>query len=129
MSDPRPLVQEVYAAFGAGDLPNIIARLDPACVFEFVGPRSIPYCGRFVGHEAIQRFFALVAENDDIQVFEPREMLAGTDHVTVFGWERTRAKTSGRTFETEWVHVFKVAGGKVVAFKGFYDSAAVVAAR
>ena len=131
MTTPTPLaiVQNVYAAFGSGDLPKLLGHLATDCVWEFVGPASIPYCRRATSHEGIQRFFADVAANDDIQAFEPREFMVGADSVTVLGWERTIAKPTGRTFETDWVHVWQIKDGKVTRFKGFYDSAAVVESR
>ncbi len=73
--------------------------------------------------------FGHVAELDGIQAFEPREFLAGPDHVTVLGWERTQALPAGKVFETDWVHVFNLRDGKVTRFIGTYDTAAVAAAR
>src|SRR4029453_146803 len=74
-------------------------------------------------------WFGHVAELDDIQAFEPREFLAGPDHVTVLGWERTHALPVGGVYETDWGHVFNVRNGKVTRFVGMYDTAASAAAR
>ncbi len=128
-ASPLTVVQEAYAAFGTGDLPKILSLLAPGCAWEFIGPSSIPYCGKRTSPEAIQAFFMQVAESDDLHAFEPREFLPGGDHVTVLGWERMTPKPRGRMFETEWVHVFTVQNGKITRFKGLYDTAASVAAR
>lgn len=129
MSNPVEIVQQIYVAFGAGDLPKIMSLLSDRCEWEFVGPASIVYCGRRRGHEQIQQFFAGVAAVDDTLAFEPREIIAGGNHVTVLGRERIKTKPAARTFETDWVHVFTIEAGKVVRFKGMYDTAASVAAR
>ena len=131
MSTPTPLavVQETYAAFGAGDLPKILSLLAPDCEWEFVGPSAIPYCGKRTSQDSIQAFFGQVAESDDLHAFEPRELLPSGDHVTVLGWESITPKPRGKTFETEWIHVFTVKNGKITRFKGLYDSATSLAAR
>jgi ketosteroid isomerase-like protein len=118
MNTPTEIVQSVYAAFGRGDIR-----------WEHKGSIGLPYMGVFQGKAAVARWFGHVAENDDVQAFEPRQFLAGPDHVTVLGWERTRALPGGGVFETDWVHVFEVRGGRVSRFVGCYDTAAVAAAR
>ena len=47
----------------------------------------------------------------------------------MLGWERSRALPDGKVFETEWVHVFTVRGGRVERFWGLYDTQAAAAAR
>jgi ketosteroid isomerase-like protein len=68
-------------------------------------------------------------ECDDIEVFEPREFVAADDHVTVLGWERTRDRATGRSFECEWVHVFWVDKGLATRFWGLLDTEAAAATR
>lgn len=51
------------------------------------------------------------------------------DKVAVLGWERTRARSSGKVFETEWVHVFTTLDGRIARFWGIYDTEASAAAR
>jgi uncharacterized protein len=57
-------------------------------------------------------------------VFEPREFIDASEHVIVLGWEKTTALDTNKTFETEWVHVFTVRNGKIVRWRGFFDTAA-----
>ena len=53
-----------------------------------------------------------------------RELIDAGEHVTVLGWERTRALPVGVTFETEWVHVWTVRSGRATRFWGMYDTEA-----
>ncbi len=39
-----------------------------------------------------------------------------------------RVKATGRSYETEWAHVFTLREGKIVEFREFADSAAVAEA-
>jgi len=129
MATPTETIQAMYGAFGRGDIPALLAMLTDDVHWEHKGSIGLPYMGVFRGKQAVAQWFGHVAENDGIQAFEPREFLAGPDHVTVLGWERTQALPKGRVFETDWVHVFNLRGGLVCRFIGTYDTAAVAAAR
>jgi ketosteroid isomerase-like protein len=129
MNDPVALIQALYADFGRGDLPAILARLTDDVSWTFHGTIGLPYMRTARGPAEVARWFGQVAEADGIQAFEPREFFAGPDHVTVLGWERTQALPAGRVFETEWVHLWSLRGGKVARFVGMFDTAAVAAAR
>ncbi len=126
--NPVDVVKAAYAAFGRGDVPAIVALCDDKIDWQFHGGTRVPYSGRF-GNRDIPGWFAAVAAHEDVQAFEPREFIAAGEHVTVIGWERCAVRPSGRTFESPWVHVFTVKGGKVTRFWGMYDTEASSTAR
>lgn len=126
---PTAHIQSLYAAFARGDVEALLDACVDDVEWHMLGSIALPYMGTFHGRQALLRWFGHVAEFDDIQAFEPREFLAGADHVTVLGWERTRAKPDGGVFESPWVHVFTLRDGKVARFVGLVDTAAVVRAR
>lgn len=128
-SSPLEVVQAAYAAFGAGNIPAILELAAEDIDWTFRGAKGLAYTGTFRGKAAVEKWFASVVQADDIQAFEPREFLVGADHVTVLGWERTRALPDGKVFETEWVHVFTVRDGRVTRFWGMYDTQAAATAR
>jgi ketosteroid isomerase-like protein len=123
-STPVETVREMYAAFGRSDLPALLEWLTEDVEWTLHGSRGLAYMRTARGKADVARWFAQVAELDDIQAFEPREFLAGPDHVTVLGWERTRALPEGRLFEAHWMHVFVLREGRVARFVGLYDTAA-----
>ena len=129
MSIPTEIVQAMYGAFGRGDIPALLEMLSDDVEWTHQGSIGLAYMGTFRGKQAVAQWFGHVAELDGIQAFEPREFLAGPDHVTVLGWERTQALPAGKVFETDWIHVFNVRDGKCTRFIGVYDTAAVAAAR
>lgn len=129
MATPTETIQAMYGAFGRGDIAALLAMLTDDVHWEHKGSIGLPYMGVFHGKAAVAQWFGHVAENDAIQAFEPREFLAGADHVTVLGWERTQALPRGGVFETDWVHVFSLRDGQVCRFIGSYDTAAVAKAR
>jgi ketosteroid isomerase-like protein len=69
-----------------------------------------------------------VAESEDFQQFEPREFVAQGDTVVAIGHYRAVTKATGKTFESDFVMVFSLRGGKVATFLEFTDSAGINAA-
>ncbi|TAL21676.1 MAG: hypothetical protein EPO01_10510 [Aquabacterium sp.] len=129
MTTPTDTVQSAYAAFGRGDIPALLALCSPDVRWQFVADRGAPYNATLAGRFQVGEWFAAVAASDDIHAFEPRRMLAGADHVTVIGHERTTLRATGRTFECPWVHVFTVQDGVITDFWGLIDTQATGGAR
>ncbi len=48
--------------------------------------------------------------------------------VVALGQYTLRVVSTGNVIDNDWVHTFKLADGKISAFEGYEDSAAVVAA-
>ena len=123
-SQALDVVQTIYGAFGRGDLPTILGLIADEVDWRFHGPAGVAFTRRCRSRDEVAQWFAAVAQNDDVQAFEPRELIDAGEHVTVLGWERTRALPGGVTFETEWVHVWTVRSGRVTRFWGMYDTEA-----
>jgi ketosteroid isomerase-like protein len=121
-------IKEMYAAFGRGDLQGLLSHVSADCTWDNAGPKELPWAGTFRGPDGISRFFAEIEKTADIQAFEPRTFVEQGDHVVVLGYEKGRSKRTGRTYETNWAHAFTLADGKVVAFRQYHDTAAVVKA-
>jgi ketosteroid isomerase-like protein len=117
-------VQETYKAVGRGDIPALLDLLTEDVEWTFRGPSVIPFAGTRRGREGVAEFFSLVGGNLEFERFEPREFVAQGDTVVVLGFERSRIKPTGRTFEQEWAHVYKLRDGKVAEFLALEDTAA-----
>lgn len=121
-------IRSAYAAFGRGDIQGLLALIDPQVEWENPGPREVSWAGSFPGHEGVGKFFSALGTPIDFEVFEPQAFFAQGDPVVVLGTERARVKRTGKTFTNAWAHAFTLAGGKVVKFHEYSDSAAVAAA-
>src|SRR3954464_1882144 len=92
-----PHVQNMYAAFGRGDVATIIAGASPDIDWEAVGRQSdFPALGPRKGTAQVREFFQLVAENEDFSDFTPREFYAADDKVFVLGSYTLKLKTNGK---------------------------------
>ena len=121
--------QTLYAAFGRGDVPTILAMLAPEFEWSFKGSSGLPYTRTCRTQAEVASWFGDVAAVDDIQAFEPREFIGSGNSVTVLGFERTVARPSGKVFECDWVHVFSYENGQLKRFWGMYDTEASARAR
>jgi uncharacterized protein len=129
-ADNTRVVQQMYAAFGRGDMPALLSVLadDVDWHWQMAGPANLPYAGRWRGREQVAQFFTAISETVEVQQFEPQEFIAQGDTVVVLGHERSCARSTGRAFEQEWAHVYALRDGKVVRFRAYEDTAAQVAA-
>ncbi len=117
-------VQDLYAAFGRGDVATMVAGLTPDVDWETVGRSSdFPTLGPRKGTKAVEEFFRLVAENEDFSEFSPREFYAADDKVFVLGSYSLTLRKTGGPITSDWVHVFTLRDGKVTRFREHTDTA------
>ena len=131
MSDNLDIVREVYRRFGAGDIPGILELWDAptdsqACTG--LTADEVPVAGKRSGKPALANLVASYAEVFDFNLYEQREFIADGDTVVVLGAYQGMVKATGKPFASEWVHIFRLSGGKVVAWQEFCDTAALRAA-
>lgn len=118
------VVSGLYAAFGRGDMPGILATLDEEVDWLFNGRSSdVPFAGHFHGHAGMLQFFGTVGPLVHIHEFGPTEVHTFGDHVLALGHERVGVRATGKVFETAWIHFFTVKGGKIVRLREYYDTA------
>ena len=121
-------VQQIYAAFGRGDIPAVLAALSDEIEWQVTGPREVSYAGARRGKPQVIEFFTVLAQTVDVERFEPQEFIAQDYTVAVIGVERLKIKATGRVAENRWVMVFTLREGRVVRFREYDDTAAVAAA-
>lgn len=72
MNNNVSTVQQIYACFGQGDIPGIIARLaDNVRFFNGADPAVAPFGGTFNGKEGVMRFFEALGSSTRTTLFEP----------------------------------------------------------
>ena len=121
-------VQDLFAAFGRGDVPFILQHVTPDC--RWVAPgQTIPNAGVFTGPQGAAEFFTRLGASEQITRFEPREFFANAaGDVVVLGHEACRTMTTGREVATDWAMLFRVRDGKVSGYQSYYDTEAYAAA-
>ena len=123
------VVQDAYAAFSRGDIQGVLDTLSEDINWKPVtGAASyVPMAGERRDKKGVADFFKKVGENIKFSQFEPREFISQGDRVVTLGHYKGTSP-SGRTFDSDFVMVFKLRNGKVTHFQEFLDVAQLNAA-
>jgi ketosteroid isomerase-like protein len=123
-ADPVAVVKSAYAAFAAGDIPAVLALIDPDAEWIESDAESLPARGTFVGPDAVARHvFAPVPEHWDSFAIVPEEFFSDGEHVIVRGRVKATARETGTTMDAPYVHVFTVRDGRIVKLTNHHDTA------
>ena len=115
------LAKSIYDHFTRGDLPAILALMAPGVRWCVPDMPHVPYAGCRVGVDAVEEFFQLLLGSQEILEFSLERIFADEEKAAGIGTYRWRVKSTGREFRLEWMHLFTIAGGRVVEFKEYYD--------
>lgn len=123
----KQVVQQLYAAYGRGDIQGLLALLSEDIEWVSSG-EGLPYTGTYRGHAGMANLFEKLAHEVETEAFEPREFIAEGDRVLVVGWERGKVKATNREYEFHWVTSFTVRNGKITNIQEYTDTLAVAKA-
>jgi ketosteroid isomerase-like protein len=122
------IIQDAYQKFGTGDIQGLLTLMAEDIKWTVPEIENAPFAGSREGVSKVAAFFTELTESEDITRFEPLEFIAQNDKVVVLGESAATVKATGRSYETDWVHVFTLNDGKVTEFTEFFDNAAATRA-
>ena len=123
------VVQSIYKGFESGDMAAILNVMSEEIVWLHPGKaEQIPFAGRFEGKEGVQRFFDIAFSSIDVLDQQVFSFEGSGEKILVLGFEHMRVKATGKEYQSNWIHMYTVTDGKVVAFEEFIDTAALVSA-
>lgn len=131
MSQPSalPIVQELYAAFGRGDLPALLARLHPEVEWAANVDRSLPGSGNVPCYEPgrgrafVGGYFQKFAAGYELHVFDILSFMAGGNEVTVRLLVDVTIRRTGKRIRSEVFHHWTLnAQGEVTRFLDVEDT-------
>jgi len=127
MSTNLDIIRAHYAASDAGDLEGMLAPLaDDARWTEMEG---FPCAGTYVGPGAVrENVFARIAAEWTTYTATITELVDGGDVIIGLGTYAGTHRATGESFSARVAHVWRLAGGKVVAFEQFTDTLLVARA-
>ena len=129
MMDNVEFVKSLYDAFKRGDLETIFAANDPNIRwFSNADPALIPWGGEGEGIAAAKQYFKELAAHVKFESLTPREIIGAPDFVTVLGHSTGSLLPSGGRFDSEWAHMFRIRDGKVIEFREYLNTHALVQA-
>jgi uncharacterized protein len=117
-------VRGMYEAFGRGDIPTVLGRLDPDIEWleaeNFIYADNNPYVGPNAVLEGV--FMRLGADWDGFAV-TPKEVHDAGDTVISEGHYSGTYKKNGRNVRAQFAHFFTFREGKIVKFQQYTDTA------
>jgi ketosteroid isomerase-like protein len=116
------IVQALYSAFATRDISSILSML--SATVEWGEPENPynPAGGTRFGHSGFLEWVTIGKNTEEILVLAPQKMLADADSVAVVGHMKCRALSTGKTYESDFVHVVSIHGGKICKFQEFFDT-------
>jgi uncharacterized protein len=118
-------IQQIYAAFGRGDVPFILNQLSDSVDWEYGADNSknIPWLQHGKGKAAAQRFFESLATLNFTK-FVPKHILEGENIVVgIIDLEATVLKTGKKITEEDEPHIWHFdASGKISKFRHRADT-------
>jgi hypothetical protein len=118
------VVKGIYEAFGRGDIPVVLAALDPRVEWReaenFIYADGNPYVGPQAVLEGV--FMRLGDEWEGFAVSAEGVLDAG-ETVVGYGHYSGTYKQTGARVRAQFAHLFTVRGGKVVKFQQYTDTA------
>lgn len=118
------VVKRMYAAVRNG-VESALPLFTEDVTFTVPGPPGIGAAGVWRGHAGVRACFETVTRTQETTSLEVREFVAQGHRVVVLLHAFARVRATGRTFESDIVHIFTVDNGRISALEDFFDTAAL----
>jgi len=118
------LIQDLYDAFGRGDVDEVVNFLDPQAELSFEGPKAIPWAGDWHGREGWVKFFQTLGESADEISLKMEPFATQGANVVSVGRYQARVKATGMPIDSPLVHLWTINKGLVVRCQEFTNTAA-----
>ncbi len=127
MPSSLEIVQGVYAAFAAGNVPAVLGAMAPD--IRWTEAAGGPYGGVSIGPDAVlQNVFMKLGTEWDGFAAVPGRFVAEGDTVIALGDYSGRNLATGKSFRARFAHVWTLRNGRVVEFEQITDTVPQLAA-
>lgn len=118
------LIRSLYERFAQGDVPSVLADLDPE--IQWTEAEGFPYAGTYRGPQAVLDgvFVRLDADWQAFRV-QPDEFVDGGDAIVALGDYSGTFKATGRSFRAPFAHLWRMRDGRVIRFVQYVDTVLV----
>jgi steroid delta-isomerase-like uncharacterized protein len=126
------VVRQMFAAFDQRDLPGALNTLADDVYWQSPVTRGeskeVSWSKPRHSREEVALFFKDLFEKVQPERMETSDFTAQGDRVIVEGKNRGTVRSTGRTYEHDWVMVFTLKEGKIKRLLHYYDTADILAA-
>ena len=115
------VIAAIYEKFMWGDIKSVLAMCTEDVVFEVHDDVLNGSPTMYKGKEQVTEFFKDLASKISYTKFEPWRFIADGDDVMILVHAEFKHIPTGQSYNTNYVHHFKVVNGKVTSFKGIAE--------
>ena len=114
-------VQGAYEAFAKGDVPGVLGFL--GADIEWTEAEGFPYGGTYRGPDAVlEGVFMKLGTEWDGYAAVPTEFIDAGDTIVALGKYSGKYKATGKSFQANFAHVWKLRDGKAIKFLQYTDT-------
>jgi ketosteroid isomerase-like protein len=118
------LAKDVYAAFGRGDIPTVMAAFHPQLEWrEAEGnpyqPSGAPWIG---GQEVLEKLFMRLGGDWDAFTVHVGTLHDAGEYVVTEGRYTGTFKATGKSLDAQMSHVLRFKDGKLLSFQQYVDT-------
>jgi len=116
-------IRGIYDGFASGNVPAVLAALDPGIVWNEA--ENYPYAdgNPYIGPDAVLKgVFARCGSEWDGFAVVVEQLIDAGDAVIATGRHTGTYKATGRAQRTQFVHIWRLRGGKAIAFQEYADT-------
>jgi len=124
------VVKRLFEAFGRGDIQGALNTFAENVDFQSPVTRhaepQISWAKSRHSRGEVAAFFKEMAEKMQVRSMEAIDFISQGDRVVVEGKNTGIAKTTGRSYEHDWVMVFTIGDGEIMKHRHYYDTADIL---
>jgi ketosteroid isomerase-like protein len=117
------IVKGIYEAFGQGDVAAVLGAFDPS--IRWMEAEGFLYADRnpYVGPQAVAEGIFQRAVTDIANfVVAPERFTDGGDTIVAEGRYSGTMNATGTPVDSQFAHVWRLSGGKVIGFQQYTDT-------
>lgn len=122
------VVRDLYDAFARRDIAAILAVLSSEVEWGEPDNPFNPAGGTRHGHAGFLEWVRMGNEAEQVVSLDLRAFLTGADTVAAVGHTRCVVRSTGASYETDFVHLITFKDGQIVRFQEFFDTFAAAEA-
>lgn len=117
-------VKDVYAAFGAGDVPKVLGSMHPQ--IQWTETAGYKYGGVYRSPQAVlENVFAKIPVDFESFSIDIERLIDAGNVIVMQGHCVAKGKTTGKSVRAVVIHVLEISDGKIVRFDQCVDSATI----
>lgn len=123
MNANREVIEGMFAAYVAGDVPTLMERFHPEIVWQIVGPpQAQPFFRRVIGRDAVLDAMMSISEIYWLRSYHLAELLVDGDTAAARSIVEFLHRRTQRLVRTELVQWIRVRDGLITEFREFHDT-------